>query len=266
MLVDAVVIARNRAGSHVHARADVSVAEIAKMVCLRPLPQFDLLGLHKIAHVRAFSDLAARTQVRVRTDDRSGTDAGFIQNGAGTDQDTIADFRVLDHAIGANAAVASDPGAAQQLHEGFNDRVGPHLDIRIDDATLRIEDARAGIHEFAAFRHADESVDVHHLGARVTSQNLGWVGSLQSDHLGFCFAKHGGHVREVVLAMRIVGLQVANARVKRLDAKRVEAGVDLANFFLRGSRGLFFDNGFHFIALRALAQHSPIARRIFEFG
>src|SRR5437016_571521 len=81
------------------------------------------------------SDLAARTQVRVRTDDRSGTDAGFIQNGAGTDQDTIADFRVLDHAIGANAAVASDPGAAQQLHEGFNDRVGPHLDIRIDDAT-----------------------------------------------------------------------------------------------------------------------------------
>src|SRR5205807_3155667 len=145
VLVDAVIIARNRAGSHVHARADVSIAEIAKMVCLRPLPQFDLLGLHKIAHVRAFSDLAARTQVRVRTDDRSGTDAGFIQNGAGTDQDTIADFRVLDHAIRPNAAVASDPGAAQQLHERFNDRVGPHLDIRIDDATLRIEDARAGI-------------------------------------------------------------------------------------------------------------------------
>src|SRR4029077_14841114 len=151
VLVDAIVIARNRAGSHVHARADVSIAEIGKMVCLRPLPQFDLLGLHKIAHVRAFSDLAAPTQARGRPDDRSGTDAGFVQNGTGTDQHTIADFRVLDHAIGANAAVASNARAAQQLHEGFNDRVGPQLDIRIDDATLRIEDARAGVHEFPAF-------------------------------------------------------------------------------------------------------------------
>src|SRR5579864_8389681 len=178
VLADAVVIARNRAGSHVHALADLGIAQIGKMVCLRPLPQFDLLGLHKIAHVRAFSNLAARTQVRVRTDDRSGTDAGFVQNGAGTNQDPVADFRVLDHAVRPNAAVASNPGAAQQLHERFNDCVGPHLDIRIDDATLRIEDARAGVHEFAAFRQADESVDVHHLGARVAAQNLGWVGSL----------------------------------------------------------------------------------------
>ena len=69
MLVHAVIVAGDGAGANVDSRADFRVAQISEMVGLRSLAQLDLLGLDEVADVRALADLAARPQMRVRSDE-----------------------------------------------------------------------------------------------------------------------------------------------------------------------------------------------------
>src|SRR3954468_16687823 len=61
MLVDSVVVARDRPCPNVHSRADLGISQVREVVCLGALPELDLFGFHKIAHVSPFSDVCLRT-------------------------------------------------------------------------------------------------------------------------------------------------------------------------------------------------------------
>src|ERR1700688_3705206 len=66
VLVDAVVVAGDGAGADVHTRSNLSIAQVCEVVRLRSFAQFNLLGFDEISNMRAFADLASRTQVRIR--------------------------------------------------------------------------------------------------------------------------------------------------------------------------------------------------------
>ncbi len=93
MLLDAVVVAGDGSGADVDSGADFGVAEIGQVVGLRSLAELDLLGLDKVADVRAFSDVAAGTQMGIGSEDGAGADVGFFQNAAGANEDAVGRFR-----------------------------------------------------------------------------------------------------------------------------------------------------------------------------
>jgi len=74
--------------------------------------------------------------------------------------------------------------------------------------------------------------------------------------------KNAGHIRQVVLTMRIVRLQFADQLEEGIGLEGVDARVDFAHRFLLRRQRLLFHNGNHLRRSRPLADHPPIAKRI----
>src|ERR1039458_10788814 len=90
LLVHAIVIAGDGARADVDAFADFRVAQIAEVICLRPLTELDFLGLDEVAHVSAFAYLASGAQMRIRSQHRSCANARVFHNGPRPHRDPLA--------------------------------------------------------------------------------------------------------------------------------------------------------------------------------
>jgi len=123
--------------------------------------------------VRAFTDLASRAQVRIRTDHRRFVDTGAINHASGPDQNAVADLRIADYAIGTNPAVTSDMRRAQNLNERFNGRVRTDFDIAIDYAGLRVKNSDACSHKPLALCSADALINIHQFFGRPVDLTIG---------------------------------------------------------------------------------------------
>src|ERR1039458_8889023 len=160
----------DRSGTDVHARTDLRVPQVSQVVCLRPLAQLDLLGLDKIPHVRALTDLAARTQVRVRSDHCALSDPRLFHDASRSDHDAVANLTIANHAIGAYSTRRSDARLPEQLHIGLDHRVSGNLHIRIDHAGRGTKHCHALRHQLTALRQTHLLVDVRQFGSRVPTQ------------------------------------------------------------------------------------------------
>ena len=87
---------------------------------------------------------------------------------------------------------------------------------------------------------------------------------MHREHPFLCAPQHSRHVGEVVLAMRIVGLEFLNVSEKCLDGKCVEAGVDLADLPLRRRAGFLLHDRLHVVTLCPGAENASISRGIFK--
>src|SRR2546429_3592610 len=146
-----------------------------------------VLGLNEISHVRAFTDLASRAQVRIRTDHRRFVDTGAINHASGPDQNAVADLRIADYAIGTNPAVTSDLRRAHNLNERFNGRVRTDFDIAIDYAGLRVKNSDACSHKPLALCSADALINIHQFATRVATQNFISIVGWESNYTYFGF-------------------------------------------------------------------------------
>ena len=79
MLVEAVIVAGDRAGADIGARADARIADISEMIDLGALGDLGLLDLDEIADVRALGEVCAGPQPRERADGRVIADAGAFE-------------------------------------------------------------------------------------------------------------------------------------------------------------------------------------------
>src|ERR1700761_3002903 len=68
VFVHAVVVAGDGTGADIHAAADLRISQIAQMAGLRALPQAHFFRFHKVADMRLFANLAARTKARIRSE------------------------------------------------------------------------------------------------------------------------------------------------------------------------------------------------------
>src|SRR5205814_7222316 len=69
VLANAVIVAGDGSGAHIHVSANIRVTKVSKMIGLGPFPQAGLLGLHEVADVGALANLAAGPQMRIWTED-----------------------------------------------------------------------------------------------------------------------------------------------------------------------------------------------------
>src|SRR6185295_272379 len=87
----AVVIAEDRAGTDIRARADAAVADIGEMIGLGALPDLDRLHLDEIADANSRPKFRARPQPRERTDRRALADMRALQMAERVDHGVVFD-------------------------------------------------------------------------------------------------------------------------------------------------------------------------------
>ena len=264
--MDTVVIASDGSGANVDPFPDLSVAEISEMVGLGTFAHLDFLGLDEISNVRTLANIAAWTEPRIRPDDRATGDAGIVHDGERVDGNAVSEFRVLDDAIGPDAAIGADFGLAQQLHERLDDRIGANLDVTVDHARLRIENSHSFGHQLLAFCQAQAGVQVNNLSASITAEDFASIGRFDGHDFLARSIKHRRHVREVVLMVRVSRGEFSNVLIEVRYRKDVEAGIDLANFLLCDAGGFFFDDAANLHTTSTFAQYAAIAGRIGKIG
>src|SRR5689334_6998069 len=178
----AVVITSDGAGAYIHPFAHLRIAQVAQVLRLGALAQLQLFAFHKIAHVRAFGNVAAGTQMGIWTEHRLCRDAGVIHHTAVADEHTLAQFAIDDHAVGANAAFGADARGAQQVNKRLDNRIRTYRDVRINHAGLWLVDGDPVVHQLLAFLHPQFRIHFGQFLARVAAQNLVRVVGLHRDH------------------------------------------------------------------------------------
>ena len=152
------------------------------------------------------------------------------------------------------------------MHKRFNHRVGRDLDIAVDYAGRRIKNRHPIVHQLQALCHAQTGIQVHHFGPGVGAQHLAGLWGLHGNHLLARPMKYPSHIGKVVLAVRILGGEIADVGVQFAHGKCVKPRVDFANFLLLRAGCFLFHDGPHFRALRALADDPAVSGRVLEFG
>ena len=259
MLVHAVVVAGDGSRADVDTRADDGVAKIVEVVGLGSFAESHLLGLDKVADVRAFADAALGAEMSVGTEDRSIAYFGAVEDAAIAHGDFVAESRLLDDGVGADAALGADLCRSQQLYIGFDDGVRTNRNGGVDDTGFRAEDSDALRHETLRRLHAHSCVEVHHLGDGVGTENLVDALGLDGDDAFAVGDQHGGYVGEVELTVRVIGREGIELVEEGFRLETIDAGVDLGRIQLVGAERLLLDDGSHFRLAGGGTQHAAIA-------
>ncbi|MNQ79185.1 hypothetical protein D3C85_941190 [compost metagenome] len=257
MLVHAVVVAGDRARAHVHAGADVGVADIGQVVRLAVFAQHALLDLDKIAHVAAVAKLRAGAQAGIRTHARIAAHLGLLQVAEGFDMRARSDADVAQHAM------RPDAHAIGQGHLAFEHAA--HVDEHIAAAAERtahvkargIGQRHAGFELAAGLLTLPAALELGLLDAAVHAQRFPGRAGLGRAHRHVIGHGQSDHIGQVVLALGIVVVD-AGQPVLELRGRRAEdAGVDFLDQAL-GFRGvLVLDDAAH--AALAVAHDAAIA-------
>ena len=209
MLVEAVVVAGNGAGADVDTAAQRGVADVAQMVNLAARANARFFGFHEIADARAGRQSRARAQASV-----------------GSDAARLIQHRILKvahrvhrtagpHAGVAQHAVGSDAHALAQNHLPFEHAI--HIDKHVSPTIQRaahinargIGEGHTGAHQRLCLARAVAAFRLGKLAALVDSQHVPGAIGAQNAHAMPRRHRHGQHVGQVVLALRV---GVADAR------------------------------------------------------
>ena len=259
VLARAVVVAGDDSGADIDARSDDRIAQVCEVVGLGAAAQRGLLGLAEVADVGHLADPALRPQVGVGAEDRAVADLRTVQNASVAHDDAVAQDGVLHHRVGADAALRADARCAQKLDVRFNHRVRADGDLVVDDACIWAEDGDSLGHQAARGGGAHGLVEVHHLGDGVGAQHLVHAAGLERDDALAVGHQQRGDVRQIELAVGVVGGEQVELAEERRSLEAVDSGVDLRRGELGGRERLLFDDGEHLGLARGEAQDASIA-------
>ena len=202
----------------------------------------------------------------IRANNRPRLNPGPFQNTHGTDENAIRNIRIANHAVGANPAIAPNACVTENLYERLDGRIGADLNFTINHTGLRRQNCDPFRHKLPAFGQTQALINIYQFGSHVAAQNLVGIVCLNRDHALFRLTQNGRHIREIKLSVRVIRAELVDMREQCFNRKSIKTGVDLANFLLFGrSRFLLYDR-LHIIAFRALANYTPIAGRISDYG
>src|SRR6266481_8409712 len=114
MLVEAIIIASNRASADVALRSDLCVAQIRQMHGFGALADGAFLEFDKIADARTGFQVIVRPQSRERADDDAVVEAALRYDAMRLDGHLISEDCVGQDAARSNGAARADFGFAQQ--------------------------------------------------------------------------------------------------------------------------------------------------------
>ena len=165
VLVDAVVVAGDRAGADVDVRANIGIADVRQVRGLRAFAEDGLFRLDEIADLHVSSEFGAGTQMRVRPDCRLILDDRVFSYGAAFQMNVIADHDVGEMHTGIDHASIADTRVAFECHERIDDRVVSDRNRGVDDDGRGIAECDAGLHQALDDTSLNLTLDGRQLGA-----------------------------------------------------------------------------------------------------
>ena len=208
-----IVIAGDGPRADVDSRANLRVSQVSQVIRLRSFAQLDLLGLDKVAHVRALANLTAGTQVRVGAKNRVSFHKGSLKNAAVANEYSIPDRRIANHRIRPNPATRADSRLAQDLNEGLQHGVRCNFYVAIDNAAGERQRQRDALSQQSlALAQPHPKIDKGKLAPRIRAQNFNRVFRLPRHHPLPRPPQQRRHVSQVILAMRIGGGELVNVQ------------------------------------------------------
>ena len=239
------------------------------MVRLRTPAHFRFLQFDEIPNVHLRADLVAGAQMRVRPQAHFRPDPRVLQHASVLHQRAIGNLTRMDGGERLNAAVRPDPGAPEQVHEGFDDGVGANLDLGINHAGFRPENGHARGHELGALARPYLGIQLRQFRPVVCPRDFMLIAGLFRQHLGTLAGQDTGDIGQVILAMRIVGTQFVEVLEQRLGGESVDPGIRFADLLLLRRELLLLDDGFDLVRRAPrlfLADNASVAGRVREVG
>ena len=262
VLVDAVVVGRNRAGANVGALADRGVADVREVRHFGPAAEGGVLQLDEGAHFALVADDGTRAQVGERADGCSRTDHRERAVCA-------AHARVLTHLAVDERRVGADHGAARDRGGALQLRAGQHLDIfverygAVDPHARGVADRDAGQLPAAHDHRVEPGACVAQLHAIVDARDEPALAHGQRPDDGAAAAHDADDVSEVLLVLRIVGVDERERLAQGRDVERIRARVDLGDRALGLSRITVLDDAIK--VARGITHDAAVARGVIQY-
>src|ERR1041385_4522014 len=164
----------------------------------------------------------------------------------------------MNDGIRPDAAVRAHARVSQQLHKGFNDSIGADFDVRVNHTGFRIKNRHALGHKLHALLFPELSIKLDQLHSRITTQDFSRVAGLGCYYLLSGCAEDASHVREVVLAMRILCFKFFKISQQWFHREDIKTRVNFTNFSLLWRARFFFDHAFNTLAVCRGAENAPV--------
>src|SRR2546425_11066176 len=97
---------------------------------------YGFFRFHKISNARAFLEMRARANARKRSDGVAAIEMAVGNHRVRLDGDAVAENCVVQNAAGANDAMETNLGFAEQLHARLDSGVFPRGDVRPNEHGL----------------------------------------------------------------------------------------------------------------------------------
>ena len=250
-------------GADVHARPDGGVADVRQVRRLGAVAEVRLLELDEVAHLGLGADAALRADVREGPDRGRRAHHALAAAGSGRGSGRRGRSR---HPPGARRGRRSPPGGPRcgprgTCRGGSPRPPPPPRRGRCGWWPGSSIDAPAAISASARRRRSRRVVSASSATVLTPSASPGSP-ALTAPTVLPAARSRPDHVGQVVLALRVLRLQLPQDLQQRGHLEGVEAGVDLAHPGLVGGRVLGLHDGAH--AARLVAQHPPVRAGIVE--
>ncbi len=263
MLVLTVVVHEDARGADVGVLADRRVAHVREVGDLGALADRRVLhldvrtGLGLGAEVRAGAQVREGTHGRLRAHDRALGDR-VVHPGA------RAHVGVLESGVGADLGALGDVRGAQQLGAGVHDRVLPEGDSHVDEGAGRVDDRDAREHGLLQQARVQQCAGLGELDAVVDPEDLPVVAADGRADAVPGLAQDAEDVGEVLLALAVVGTDLAEGVGEQGAVEGEDARVDLADRALGVGGVLVLDDGRHGAA--GVADDASVAGGVGDLG
>ena len=203
VLVNAVIVHKNRGGADVGFAAHRGIADVGEVGDLGTFADLRVLGLHEAA------ELATRTQGGAGADVGEGTHGGLIADhteltlGA-HDGSVTAHLHIGEGGVGADDGTVTNLGGTPQLRVGVDGHVLADFHVHADPGCRRVDDGGAGAHctfHEAAVELLASRGELH---AVINTGELAGIGGGECSDLVAVVTRDAQHIRDVQLALRIV--------------------------------------------------------------
>src|SRR6266436_7532301 len=188
ILVEAVVIAGNRARADIALGPDLRIAQVGKVHGFGAFADGAFLEFDEIADAGPGFQVIVRAQAGERSDDDAVIEATLRYHAMRLDGYVVAKDGIRQDAARSNDAARADFGPAQQLHAGFDYCVLACSHVRINEHGLGQLNGDAVIHQRVAFPLSEYAVHFGKIRARVAAEH---------------FARIGGHLRQHGFALGV---------------------------------------------------------------
>ena len=230
---------------------------------LRALADVGVLDLDEVVDLDALEEMRVRAQVDELAELDIVVDLAFVRVDE-LARHAVAALDVLEADIRSNLAFLADDRAMLEPGHRVDDGIAADLDVVIDVRRRRVHDGDALAHELFILAAAQDLLGAGELQARVDAERVLVVVSGHGPDLLAFLLEDLEHVRQVVLALRVVVRHVRERLEEVLGGEAVDARVDLADLALRLRRVLVLDDLLDRAVRRA--DDAAVARRIRHDG